>query len=134
MRFGAGGERTCTIGMMLNRRHPSTTKIETGRFLYTPSQSEKSAEGLFLIIVACGFTEITLGFKLVAIFTLQDRCRETIVSTCIISKKPDIDQLSTSTKIKVYLKIISLLHSDKIRKSNVLLRDYVFFYLLLLQL
>ena len=64
----------------------------------------KSAEGMFLIIVACEFTDITLEFKLVDIFTLQDRCRETIVSTCIISKKPDIGQLSTSTKIKGYYK------------------------------
>ena len=66
------------------------------------SKVRGSAEGLFPYIVACEFTEITLGIRLVDILTLQDRCREIIVNA--ISKKSDIDQLPIPAKIKEYLK------------------------------
>ena len=108
--FRAGKELR-TIGMLLDNQNKRVTYYEDGTelcFLHLTcdlSNVRKSAEGLFPIIVACEFsqfTEITLGIRLVDIFTLQDRCRETIVS--IISKKFDIDQLLIPTKIKEYLK------------------------------
>ena len=93
-----------TIGILLDNEKETLTYYEDGtqlRFFHL-GKVRNATEGLFPIIVACEFTQITLGIRLVDIFTLQDRCRETIVST--ISKKADIDQLPIPTKIKEYLK------------------------------
>ena len=97
-------DREHTIGMLLDNQKKTFTFYEDGTPLHLLplSKVRKSAEGLFPIMVACESTELTLGIRLVDIFTLQDRCRETIVST--ISKTSDIDQLPIPTKIKEYLK------------------------------
>ena len=103
--FDADRERT--IGMLLDNQKKTFTYYEDGTRLESCplvhlSKVINSAEGLFPIMVARKFTELTFGIRLVDIFTLQDRCRKTIVRT--ISKKSDIDQLPIPTKIKAYLK------------------------------
>ena len=100
-------DRERTIGMLLDNENKTFTYYEDGtpmenRSLMNLDKVRGSAEGLFPFIVACEFTEITLGIRLVDILTLQDRCREIIVNA--ISKKSDIDQLPVPTKIKEYLK------------------------------
>ena len=103
--FDADRERT--IGMLLDNDKKTFTFYEDGTLmedlsLMHLSKVRGSAEGLFPYIVACEFTEITLGIRLVDILTLQDRCREIIVNA--IFKKSDIDQLPIPVKIKEYLK------------------------------
>ena len=92
--------------MLLDNRKKTFTYYEDGRPLkycsFHLDKLKKSAEGLFPIMVAFEFTVLSLGIRLVDIFTLQNRCPGPIVSA--LSRKSDIDQLPIPTKIKEYLK------------------------------